>query len=413
MKLSSLVLCVGMLCVTTASKGLPQPHHLHKRQIIGDTCSIGTINNICTSGYYQGYANVALECNRRSIAESIEKSCRSSESGTLCGAVETYDVQVAINDACGRSPTTCPDECRDILISTRAQLGCCITNFNGTFSPHYYYSLWSLCGVETVTEECAQGPIVIPTEYTLDFTCNSAALTDRLYTEVLCRTEYLELLRNATIAFCGHDPNDGFNTCNIDQTSGLYCDNSQPDTYQLVLDINGNCTDLTMCDPLCVQNLQRITSCCFISEYNGTDSDVREDYTWLRYEYWSMCGIESPGFCARRLNNHSVNPAITESTTTLSTPASTAATTSGGGGTNSGTASAATTTGNAPVTPITIPVATTSHTTTPTTTTSPSDSTQGTSDIVFSDFLGGNAAASLRAPGIAATVAVALFSLIP
>lgn len=260
---------------------------------------------------------------------------------------------------CGRDPTTCSEECRALLVSTRAQLGCCINNFNSTFPRHYHYSLWSLCGVETVTEECAPGPIVVPTDYIplIDFSCNSAALTDRLYERVLCRTQYLELLRNATIDYCGYDPTEGFNTCNIDQDSGLYCDNSQPDTYQLVLDINGNCTNLSRCDSLCVQNLNRITSCCFVSEYNGTDSDVHEDYTWLRYEYWDMCGIESPGFCERRLNNDPVTTASTTTTTAASTGAST------------------------------------------------------TGNIAFSDFLGGSAA-GLRAPAIAATVAVSLFTLI-
>ena len=142
MKSFSLVLCVGMLCLTTASRGQLHSHQLHKRQAdSGDTCNIGTLNNICTSGYQEEYATISLECNQRFLAVGIRDGCQTSESGTPCGGVDTYLINRNINTVCGRNPTTCSPNCSNLLTSTRAQLGCCITGFNNTFASQYFYSL--------------------------------------------------------------------------------------------------------------------------------------------------------------------------------------------------------------------------------------------------------------------------------
>lgn len=250
MKLFSVVLCVGMLCITTASKGLQHSHHLKKRQDgSDDTCNIGTLNNICTSGYQQGYATVSLECNQRFLAVSIQEGCQTSESGTPCGAVDTYEINLNINTVCGRSPTSCTSDCRDLLTTTRAQLGCCITGFNNTFARQYFYSLWSLCGVETLTEECAPSPVVLPTNPVIDYDCTQDILVERLYDQVLCRTQYLDSLRDATAEFCGDVSYDIYSTCDVDNQTNRYCDNFQSDEVMSNIRqaASDNCADTSIC----------------------------------------------------------------------------------------------------------------------------------------------------------------------
>ena len=362
MKLFSLVLCVGILCTTTTSRGQHHSHQLHKRQTENlDTCSIAVVNNTCNSGYYQEYATILLECNDTSFAVTIRDACITNEFGSLCAGVDSSEINLNIITVCGIDPTTCSPDCQDLLTSTRAQIGCCVIGLNSSFVFRYSYSPWSLCGVETVTEECAPSPVVLPTNPAIDYDCTQDILVERLYDNVLCRTQYLDSLRDATAEFCGNVSFDIYSSCDVDNLSGRYCDisnNSQSQTSDLRQAASDNCADTSICAPLCVKALNNITSCCFISEYNDTTSG--ESYDWLSYEFWSRCGLSSPGFCERRFNNEVV---------TIPTGGSTEST---GGSTES--------TGD------------------PTTIT---DSTKGTSDVD-----------RLKAQGIAVTVTVALFMLL-
>ena len=179
MKLFSLILCVAM-SIATASRGLPLPHHLHKRQDdSSEACDQQAVfNDECTNGYYQDYATLLLERNEREIAESIQKSCRSSPSGTLCGNLDNNELGPAVTTACGSSPTTCSSDCQDLLTTTRADLGCCITYLNNTDfrdASAFDNSLWSHCNVEVLTDqECASaGTFQLPDTFKVDPTCTT------------------------------------------------------------------------------------------------------------------------------------------------------------------------------------------------------------------------------------------------
>ena len=310
MKFLSLVLCVVMLHITTASRGLPQPHHLHKRQSSSfDACSIAVNRNLCTSGYQQGYATLLAKCGQRESAMSIAQSCESSSSGTLCGVTDVFDLSANINTTCSSGfPTTCSSDCQALLTSTRAELGCCINYLNNTNFGDvsgFDNSLWSLCDVELVTEECAPGPIELPDTTSIDPICFT--FFDHLYSEVLCRTQYLESLRDTYIESCGFDPTSTFETCVIDE-EGRYCEVEQAmqDTNSpLFTAASTNCADTSICDPLCIETLSSITSCCFITEYNGTSADTM--YDWLSYEFWAQCDLTSPGLCESRFNDEPVD----------------------------------------------------------------------------------------------------------
>ena len=293
----TLVLCVGMLCITTASRGLPQPHHLHNT---GDTdaCGAAINDNRCMNGFYQSYATLLLECDERKTAVAFTKYCQSSSSGVFCGSVYVNTISATINIKCGRSPTTCSSDCQALLITTRAELGCCISYLNSTNNGDnsgFDYSLWSLCDVELVTEQCGPGRIKLPNT-TVDPTCN---LNDnRFYTEAFCRAKYFLSERDTIAKNCKVDPLDDTacnDTCIVNE-EGKYCgadNNNDPnDIYNTAL---SNCADTSTCDPLCIKTLSKITTCCFINRFNGTeDAGV---YDWLSYEFWSRCGLNSPGFC--------------------------------------------------------------------------------------------------------------------
>ena len=302
MKFLSLVLCVGMLCITTASRGLLQPHHLNKRQADSeDACTAGTIEDLCTSGYYLTYANVLLECNQLSTALVIQDGCQSTGTGKLCGTFNTYQIGSSILSVCGRFPSNCSQDCRDLLVSARAELGCCISNFNNSdrYDPTPYSNeLWSLCDMETVTEECAPGFIELQ-ETAVDPSCTPAVLNERLFSEALCRRQFLESQRAASIEFCDEETNT-INDCTVNEF-GRYCILEQVNYRSLINVASSSCTNTSTCDPLCVETLSSITGCCFISQFNDTSS--AESYDWLSYEFWTQCNLTSPGFCELMLND--------------------------------------------------------------------------------------------------------------
>ena len=294
-----------MLCITTASRELPQPHHLHKKQDdTGDTdaCDAAINNNRCMNGFYQRFATLFLECDHRETAEAYANNCKRSSSGIFCGSVNVDTISDTINTSCGRSPTTCSSDCQALLTSTRAKLGCCINYLNNTNigdNSGFDYSLWSLCNVELVTEECAPG-LNLP-NITIDPTCTGLD-DNRFYAEALCRAQYFESERDIIAKNCKIDPFvDDNDTCTVNE-EGKYCEadnNDDPnDIYNTTF---SNCADTSTCDPLCIESLSKITTCCFINEFNGTEDAVK--YDWLSYEFWSRCGLNSPGFCKTKLTN--------------------------------------------------------------------------------------------------------------
>jgi hypothetical protein len=88
---------------------LKSPHHVEKRQTEPDICDVVTVENICTSGYYEDYAYLSYQCFRIRLARSIQSSCRSNSAGKFCGNFE-YDPEDFVT-ACGMSPSTCTPEC--------------------------------------------------------------------------------------------------------------------------------------------------------------------------------------------------------------------------------------------------------------------------------------------------------------
>ena len=320
MEVISLILC---LCITNAAgsyfhghplhesaglKGLSQPH-VSKRQANSDqeeVCSNLGIQVLCTNGAYGEYAIVLAQCSEsRPTALFFQGFCTENSVGTICATIAEPETDTdRLEDACYNS-TICSNECRVLLNEHRTRLGCCVNAYNSTYplsaKPFIYsYSLWSLCGVEPITEQCTPN-FDLPDSST----CNQQEfqkVQDQLYSRVFCNREILEATNNALNAE-GCDPPFNFDdtsVCLVDE-QGNYCD-ARDDLYDLANRASDDCHNTTSCDPTCIETLNDIISiagCCFISEFNNTE-DYYYPREWLSYDFFQSCGVSSPGFCTQK-----------------------------------------------------------------------------------------------------------------
>ena len=294
-----IIILLNVLCIVSSTKPW---HPLLKRQ--GGICSSGEfLTRICTNGYYEDYAYIAAQCNQSELAKSISDTCRTNENGVVCSAFDTDTSLQQFTSTCGLffTDNTCSEECHSFLTDARARYGCCINIYNNTElfiaskkeAITFSYPLWSRCGVEPVTEECAPSSFAMPTE--IDPYCIDDVLLQRLTFRVLCRMEFLNDLRDFA-ASCTQNTEDLVDStyCLADE-NGKHCSLIE-DIFSADLIASTNCPDTSMCDPFCIETLTNFTNkfgCCFISELNSTSNTSR----YLSYEFWEMCGLTSPGFC--------------------------------------------------------------------------------------------------------------------
>ncbi len=292
----------------THSQGLHKIHkRLDKRQGDPDqdsVCGPVIASESCTNGYAQDLVNVAQQCNNSELAQAFHGACERNSNGIYCAGASVMDFQFQNNffEICDSINQSCSSDCRNLLISARNQLGCCINFFNDstTIDQHYAYSLWSGCGVDLVTQECQPSTVNLP-PVQLDPTCNETAGPERLHS-LFCRKEYVESIRERLSATAGCQ--------DYAYPPGDLCTANRNGSYCVALLNPGNfiaaslsCRNTSTCDPRCIETLNNITStigCCLNDHYNTT---TRPD--WLSYEFWSRCGLDSPGLCEEFLNNDS------------------------------------------------------------------------------------------------------------
>ena len=270
-------------------------HPLHKRQL--GPCLDIAVRELCTGGTYQDWATLALRCNDSEMAHSLQDGCSINSMGRFCLEPDLTH----ISDRCGISPTTCSPECRDLLTTTRAELGCCVKvlNRSSNVPPHFLYSLWSLCSMEPVTEDCTS-PITLP-QTEIDPTCTESVYRERFFSEVVCKRSNVEPVRAKIAAEGCEDRSQG--VCSVN-AAGQYCGIISPN-IALFQEASENCRDTTVCEPICMQTLSSITvtdGCCFTDEYNHTASQEPARVDWLSNEFWSRCGVTPPGICQERIS---------------------------------------------------------------------------------------------------------------
>lgn len=130
---------------------------------------------MCNNGYYQEYINTLLQCNEVQSATEEQRECQTNSLELVCTNSLLGGLSYAMKRVCGSSPTSCTPECRDFLTAIRATLGCCISDYSVSLS------LWSLCDVKPVTEECASTVTLHPTQ--VDPSCNKSNADTRYFAD--------------------------------------------------------------------------------------------------------------------------------------------------------------------------------------------------------------------------------------
>ena len=317
-----LLLYASLLCFTTAynhgyplslirktdSRGVEHPNDKATAVSVQDKiCSAALITEQCVSGFLKANARVAAKFNSTSGIRYYQDTCSSNAVGRFCGVFgfETAAFE-NITKVCGRSPTCCTPECRDTIITARATLGCCVSILNDTSSPSpFFYSLWSLCGVEPVTEQCKKPSFGFPMEAPKRTPYAFNQQNQQLHSRVWCRTEFLESQLQALRDTEGCEEykvqyySAHIETCAANK-NGLYC-SAAANLYKQKDRAAANCPDTGVCNPLCSKTLNRImdtSGCCFIVHFNRTFQ-----WDWLSHKFWQQCGLSSPGRCEPRFHN--------------------------------------------------------------------------------------------------------------
>ena len=319
-----------------------QPRHVRQSDAptVCDECSIVTINanlfevQCITPGLLQNVVDNAVQCSSNVYAISIAYLCAQREDDTYCSLISSSSFSdVEANCDYVEGSTSCSPQCKSSLEAIRNDFGCCINSFFNISSigrqpAVLSYSLWSLCGVETVSSVCSNIASVAPvntsvnsttrcpsaqerTEMELDILCSPAGqvTVDRLYEGDICR----KTLANDIIATCGQ--ND----------LGRRCTKS---TYRPLLDgIASSCTQGNeTCSSECRDALltaRNEIGCCVNNLFNmtfGISSIDCQPFPDTIFNLWDQCGVTSPGFCSSSLTH--LPPVVT-------TPVAVVTTTSG------------------------------------------------------------------------------------
>lgn len=292
------------------SKGQPEPHRLHKRQAGIEQCSAIVLEEECNGGLLQEEANLLLRCNLAQSAEFVSFICQRNSRGDYCSLV---GIGLSDMDVCASFNGTCTLQCKDQLVFIRDQLGCCISAYNDSTSPFYTpifnYTLWSSCGVEPVTQECAPSPINLVNSQ-VDPTCTTSVLLERIGF-ISCTRRFVQpiLDRLSATGGCQLFNQSILEECGVDAL-GKPCYSQTLELGSLFVTANISCGSTSTCDPPCIRALETFnsTSGCCINSFNGSLAGVTfagvtiPSYDWLSYQFWSQCGLNTPGSCELRLN---------------------------------------------------------------------------------------------------------------
>ena len=176
-------------------------------------------------------------------------------------------------------------------------------NVHNDSASSFTYSLWSNCGVETITENCSSSTIKLEPAR-IDPTCTEDTFGERTLS-IFCRKEYVEDLRERlsdTEECQGFKSIYSGDVCNVN-SFGTYCALLDDELSNNFTAASSSCRNTSTCYPLCTETLNNITNtvgCCFNDRYNDTNNP-RPD--WLSYEFWSRCSLKPPEPCKEFLND--------------------------------------------------------------------------------------------------------------
>ena len=295
------------------SKGHVEYHKIHKRQVNSDQyrrCYGTILPQFCTNGLGQEFADLALQCGESSTVQDLFSLCQRNPMGVYCGGIATGRELYDISAAC--TENNCTSQCRNLLINTRNEFGCCINVlYNDTYTPFAFrYSLWASCEVEPVPNDCTSSTL-IQRPISIDPSCTSSSYGVRLGS-LHCSTRYIEPILEtlANENNCGNYSQSISEQCGVNE-AGVPC-------YAVnASSIYGNAhsvcatttTATTSCSEDCragLQDLKSSAGCCI--NYIFNDSDV--NIPILAYEFWRRCGVATPGMCEIQFNSATINTAL-------------------------------------------------------------------------------------------------------
>ncbi len=163
------------------------------------------------------------------------------------------------------------------------------------------------CGLAVVwSQRCP------PSTVTLSPTPVESCYTQQLLYSTVCTLQYRKSVLNAL------SRQEGCRNYSTHFTEFSFCASNTLGTYcEAILNYNftaasRSCRNTSTCDPLCIETLNNITNtvgCCFNYRFNSTGNP---SWDWLSAEFWSMCNLDSPGFCELRLVNDTLTPLSAE-----------------------------------------------------------------------------------------------------
>ena len=301
------------------SKGEVEYHKIHKRQADPDQyrrCQ-GTIwTQQCTSGLIQELADLALQCGQFQAAQYSFNGCQRNPMGVYCGIAVGHEItgeKDAILAACRGS--ICTQQCRNLLMNIRNELGCCINVILNDTSSQFYnptafsYSLWTSCGVEPVPNDCTS--TLMQRSISIDPSCNLNTLIKRQH-PLLCSTRYIEPILEALANEndCETYSQVTREQCGVNE-AGVPC--YATDVITLFAAASSVCTTTTRCSADCRASLQSIRSsagCCINNVFNGSAAEQFGSQHPLTYEFWRRCGVTTPGICEAQFNSATTNTAL-------------------------------------------------------------------------------------------------------
>ena len=329
MKLLAVVFCAGLLSISAAALsdnlfGLSLqpsaqavssslPYSRHKRQVEFDQlkrCQGITQDEQCNGGLLQEGADLALRCNLFDAAVAIQDSCRRNSDGLYCGITSTYVNEVdSIEATCATALTSgCTAQCSNLLMLISNELGSCInlvfnSTSSGLFSPDAFNnSLWTTCGVATITETCSSSPISLDTTIDIDPNCDIDEDVDKL----TCTRRFLEPIFDALEdagdcqAYLGAVMED----CGVNEEGERCALRSRLISQFIRTQVACNLTDTT-CTEGCMQALEDLSDvggCCVNNLFNGSLAGITtQRIDFLSSEFWSNCGVDALGACEVRL----------------------------------------------------------------------------------------------------------------
>lgn len=282
-----------------------------------------------------------LRCRMDSLAQLLVDRCRQNSNGDYCNVASTYlaDVNSAFTE-CVLSGGNCTTRCRNFLLMFRDEMGCCVNHeFNSTLSPVYNPSvftseLWSSCNVQPITAQCT--PSTVQLNQTQGASICSTSDLIQQNGMLVCNLTFIQPIIDRLTDGCEPYGQAVIEQCGYDE-SNQPCYLRALEVATAFANVVSVCqaTDTSMCDSRCtsvLRSLADLGGCCINNFFNGSLAGIiTPRYSWFSSQYWSVCGIDSPGFCDTSNETVFSIPTIAINPSTAATPTATIATTPSNG----------------------------------------------------------------------------------